>query len=256
MPELIVEAGADGVALLRINRPERRNALSIALRDELAVQISALARDEAVRAIVLTGDEQAFAAGADIGELAERRPGDVAFKSTQELWRALERCETPLIAAINGYALGGGCELALHCDILVVGHGAKLGLPEVKVGIMPGAGGTQRLLRALGKYRAMRWLLTGDFMSGAAAYEMGLASELVEDAEVLPRALALARQIAGLPPLAVAAIKEAVLLGQDTSLPAALAIERKAFQLLFNTEDRTEGMSAYAERRTPRFKGR
>jgi enoyl-CoA hydratase len=256
MSEILREQPSDGVALLRINRPERLNALSMSVRATLARHVDELVRDEAVRCIVITGDEKAFAAGADVAELAKRTPLDPDFAKSRASWLYIEQCPKPVIAAVNGFALGGGCELALHCDIIVAGEGAKLGQPEVKLGIMPGAGGTQRFLRVAGKFSAMRWLLTGDMLSAAEAKQIGLVSEVVPDADVLTHSLALAAKIAALPPLAVAAIKETLLAGADAPLGAALLMERKAFQLLFASEDHTEGLNAFMERRKPQFKGR
>jgi len=181
---------------------------------------------------------------------------DPDFERSGIAWRAIESCPKPIIAAVNGYALGGGFELALHCDIVIAGEGATIGQPEVRLGLMPGASGVQRFTRACGKYAAMRWLLTGDRMSGAQAMQLGLVSEVVADAEVLPHALALAEKLAGLAPLAVRSIKESVLLGPDAPLPVALQLERKAFQLLFASEDRVEGTQAFLERRKPVFRGK
>ncbi len=254
--EILETRPSDGVALLTINRPEALNALSMSIRATLADIVTRLDADPDIRAIVITGDEKAFAAGADLAELKTRTVHDTTFRSSRVAWEAMEACRIPVIAAVNGFALGGGCELALHCDIIIAGEGAKFGLPEVKVGIMPGAGGTQRLLRAAGKFVAMRYLLTGDFIPAQAAREMGLASEVVPDGEVLPHALKIATKIAALPPLSVDAIKEVVDLGADASLDTALVLERKAFQLLFATEDRNEGISAFLEKRKPAFKGR
>jgi len=256
MSEVLREQPSDGVALLRINRPDRLNALSMAVRALLAQHIDAMSLDDSVRCIVITGDQKAFAAGADVAELAKRTPIDTDFAKSRAAWVYIEQCPKPLIAAVNGFALGGGCELAMHCDIIIAGEGAKLGQPEVKLGIMPGAGGTQRFLRVAGKFAAMRWLLTGDLLSAAEAKQLGLVSEVVPDGEVLSHSLALAAKIAALPPLAVAAIKETLLLGADAPLSAALLLERKAFQLLFASEDRSEGLSAFMERRKPQFKGR
>jgi enoyl-CoA hydratase/carnithine racemase len=256
MPEILQSQPSDAVALLRLNRPEQMNALSLSIRDLLAEHIRSLSNDDSVRCIVITGDEKAFAAGADVNELAKRSVLDVTFGKSRAAWMALESCPKPVIAAINGYALGGGCELAMHCDLIIAGESAKLGQPEVKLGIMPGAGGTQRFVRAVGKFAAMRWLLTGEILSAAEALRMGLISEVVADGEVLNHALALAARIAALPPLAVAAIKESILLGPDASLTTALSLERKAFQLLFASEDRTEGIRAFQERRKPQFRGR
>jgi enoyl-CoA hydratase len=255
MSEILREQPSDGVVLLRINRPERRNALNMAVRESLARHCLELAADRSVRCLVITGDEKAFAAGADVPELASRTPTDEAFARSRAAWIVLEQFPKPVIAAVNGFALGGGCELAMHCDIIIAGESAKLGQPEVKLGIMPGAGGTQRFVRALGKFAAMRYLLTGDPLSATHAWQLGLVSEVVADAQVLPHALALADRIAALPPVALAAIKETVLLGADMPLSSGLLLERKAFQLLFATEDKTEGISAFVERRKPQFRG-
>jgi enoyl-CoA hydratase len=256
MSKVLRENTVDGVTLLRLNRPEQLNALSMSLRAELAGHINALIADDATRCIVITGNERAFAAGADIGELAKRTPLDADFERSRVAWQALESCPKPIIAAVNGFALGGGFELAMHCDIIVAGSGALVGQPEVRLGVMPGAGGTQRFVRAAGKFAAMRWLLTGDRLTADEALHLGLVSEVVADDNVLTRALELAGKIAALAPLAVRAIKEAVLLGPDAPLPAALLQERKAFQLLFASEDRAEGMRAFTEKRKPQFKGK
>lgn len=256
MSEIIVEQPGDGVALLRLNRPEQLNALSMSVREQLARHINEFSADDATLCVVITGNEKAFAAGADIGELSRRTVLDEDFERSQIAWRALEACPKPIIAAINGFALGGGFELALHCDIIIAGGGATIGQPEVRLGIMPGAGGTQRFVRAAGKLAAMRWLLTGDRMPAQEALRLGLVSEVVADDEVVTRALALAEKIAGLAPLAVRAIKECVLLGPDAPLSVALSLERKAFQLLFASEDRTEGTQAFLERRKPQFRGK
>lgn len=256
MAVVLLERPVAGVALVRLNRPQRLNALNMAVRESLAAHFTELASDDAVRCVVVTGDEKAFAAGADVAELAARSPADEAFAKSRAAWAAVERYRRPIIAAVNGFALGGGCELALHCDIIVAGEGAKFGQPEVKLGIMPGAGGTQRFVRAAGKFAAMRWVLTGDLLSAADALRLGLVSEVVPDGQVVPYALEIAQRIAALPPLAVAAIKEAVLVGADLPLQAALGLEGESFQKLFATEDRTEGMGAFLEKRKPQFKGR
>jgi enoyl-CoA hydratase len=256
MSVVLLERPGPGVALLRLNRPDRLNALSMELRESLASHFTELAADDTVRCVVITGDEKAFAAGADVAELAQRTPTDPAFARTWAAWAPVERYRRPIIAAINGFALGGGCELAMHCDIIIAGEGAKLGQPEVKLGIMPGAGGTQRLVRAVGKFAAMRWLLTGDLLSASEAHRLGLVSQVVPDGEVLKHALEIAARIAALAPLAVAAIKDAVLRGADLSLEAGLRLEGRSFQDLFATEDRGEGMRAFLEKRKPEFKGR
>ncbi|MSP89879.1 MAG: enoyl-CoA hydratase, partial [Alphaproteobacteria bacterium] len=198
----------------------------------------------------------AFAAGADIKEMADLTPVDTYVRGTDHYWKTIAACPKPIIAAINGYALGGGCELAMLCDIIVAGTGARFGLPEVKLGILPGAGGTQRLPRAVGKFKAMRMVLTGDLFSAADAAAMGLVSEVVADDQVVAKALEIARTIAGLSPLAVRQIKETVLRGMDAPLDTGLALERKAFQFLFATEDQKEGMAAFIGKRKAVFKGR
>jgi enoyl-CoA hydratase/carnithine racemase len=180
---------------------------------------------------------------------------EMYHRHTERLWDAIGACPVPVVAAVNGFALGGGLELAMHADILVAGRSAKLGQPEVHVGIMPGAGGTQRLTRAVGKFRAMLLCLTGEIISAEEAWRMGLVSKLVDDVEVQPTALQIAARIAALPPVAVAQIKEVILLGQDAPLSTALALERKAFQLLFATQDKSEGMQAFLDKREPRYTG-
>lgn len=243
------------VAVVRIERPEVKNALNSAVRERLATIFRALAVDDRVRAIVLTGGEQCFVAGADIREFADASPIDMYRRHTEYLWEAIGRCPKPVIAAVNGFALGGGCELAMHCDIIVAGQSARFAQPEVKLGLMPGAGGTQRLIRAVGKYQAMRIALTGCIVTAPEALAMGLISELVIDEQTLPRALALAAEIAALPPLAVAQIKEVMLAGADLPLDSALALERKAFQLLFDSRDQKEGARAFLEKRKAIFSG-
>lgn len=256
MSVVLLERPSAGVALLRLNRPDRLNALNMAVRESLAAHFTELASDDSVRCVVVTGDEKAFAAGADVAELAQRTPTDEAFAKSRAAWAVVERYRRPIIAAVNGFALGGGCELAMHCDIIIVGESAKLGQPEVKLGIMPGAGGTQRFARAAGKFPAMRWLLTGDLLSASDALRLGLVSEVVPDGEVLKHAMEIAVRVARLPPLAVAAIKDAVLRGADLPLDAALRLEGESFQALFASEDRAEGMRAFLEKRKPEFKGR
>ncbi|MCL6692763.1 enoyl-CoA hydratase [Pseudomonas sp. R3.Fl] len=246
---------ADGVAVVRIDRPEARNALNAAVRQQLAEHFRALADDSQVRAIVLTGGEQCFVAGADIREFAQASPIEMYRRHTELLWDAIGRCPKPVIAAVNGFALGGGCELAMHCDIIVAGESARFGQPEVKLGLMPGAGGTQRLIRAVGKFQAMRMALTGCLVKAPEALAMGMVSEVVGDAQTLPRALELAAEIAALPPLAVAQIKEVMLAGADLPLDSALTLERKAFQLLFDSRDQKEGAAAFLEKRQASFQG-
>lgn len=256
MDEVLVDRPADGVTRVTLNRPQARNALSPAMREEIAARFTELGSDSATRAIVLTGGGEVFAAGADLRDMAERGAIEMLQRQAHRAWQAIAACPKPVIAAVNGYAWGGGCELAMLADIIVAGENASFAQPEVRVGIMPGAGGTQRLARAVGKFRAMRMLLTGEAVSGREAFAMGLVSQVAADSEVQAAALAIAVKIAAAPPLAVALIKEAVLEGQDASLEAGLALERKAFLLLFASEDKQEGMRAFLDKRKPEFKGR
>ncbi len=256
MTEVLCEKPRDGVALVRVNRPQVKNAINMRVRELLTEHFTRLGGDDDVRCIVLTGNEEAFVAGADIGEMAELTATEQMLRRNHLHWRAIATCPKPVIAAVNGFALGGGCELAMHADIIIAGEGARFGQPEIRVGIMPGAGGTQRLTRAVGKFKAMKMILTGEPVTAAEAEAMGLVSEVVADAEVLERALKMAERIAAMPPLAVMQIKEVLLAGQDASLETALMLERKAFQLLFDSRDQKEGMNAFAEKRKPRYQGR
>ncbi len=256
MTVVLVEQPTPDVAVVRLNRPDARNALNQEVRSALAEHFDRLGQTAEVRCIVLTGGERCFAAGADIRAMADAGAIEIMLRQTQRLWQAIAACPKPVIAAVNGYAWGGGCELAMHADIIIAGEGASFCQPEVKVGIMPGAGGTQRLTRAVGKFQAMKMVLTGLPVSAREALAMGLASEVVADDTVQARALELARHIATLPPLAIAQIKEVLLAGQDASLDTALMLERKAFQLLFASSDQKEGMRAFMEKRAPVFHGR
>ncbi|HKO55762.1 MAG TPA: enoyl-CoA hydratase [Thermoanaerobaculia bacterium] len=253
---VIVDRPTPQIAVLKLHRPEARNALNAEVRRLLAERFKELGEDEETRCIILTGGDKVFAAGADIRDMVERSPVDMLTRRGERLWAPIASCPKPVIAAVNGYAFGGGCELAMHADIIIAGEGASFGQPEVRVGIMPGAGGTQRLVRAVGKFRAMKMLLTGEPVPAREALAMGLVSEVVADAEVMTRALAVAGTIAKMPPLAVMQIKEAVLAGEDSSLEAGLLLERKAFQLLFASNDQKEGMRAFLEKRKPEFEGR
>lgn len=255
MNEVIVERPSAHVAVIRLNRPDARNALNQAVRSGLAEQFAALGADTDVRAIVLTGGERIFAAGADLRDLADRSAIDILLRQSHRLWQAIAACPKPVIAAVNGLAWGGGCELAMHADLIVAGEGASFCQPEVKVGVMPGAGGTQRLTRAVGKFKAMKLALTGLPVSAREADAMGLVSEVVPDGEVQARALELATLIASRPPLAVTQIKEVLIAGEDASLETGLMLERKAFQLLFASRDQKEGMHAFLEKREPQFVG-
>lgn len=253
---VLCERQTNGVAVVRLNRPDALNALSMPLRQQLAATFTELQDDADIRCIVLTGNEKAFAAGADLKDMAAQSMTDMIRRRSERYWQVIAGTPQPVIAAVNGFALGGGMELAMMCDIIVVGEGAQLGQPEIRVGILPGAGGTQRLTRAVGKYQAMKICLTGKPISGTEAYAIGLASECVADEDVLPTALKMAETIARMPPFSAMAVKECIIQGQSASLEAGLTLERKALHTLFATEDRSEGMNAFIEKRRPDFKGK
>jgi enoyl-CoA hydratase len=249
--------GHGGVALVTIDRPEARNALSFALLDELAEALEELDRDGRTRVAILTGaGDRAFAAGADIVELADQTPERLRSERHFDTWDRLWAIGIPLIAAVRGYALGGGCELAMTCDLIVAGDDAQFGQPEIQIGVMPGAGGTQRLTRAVGVARAMELVLTGRTMPAAEAHAAGLVTTVVAAVEVVEAALALADRIAMMPPLAVRAAKRSVLAAAELPLSAGLRVEREAFFDLFATEDQREGMRAFQEKRPPTWSGR
>ncbi len=245
------------VALVTIDRPDALNALSFALIAELGTLLAVLDDDPACRAIVLTGaGERAFAAGADIRELAGESPRSLHDADPFAPINGIGQLRTPVIAAVRGFALGGGCELAMACDMVVAGDDAQFGQPEIRLGVIPGAGGTQRLTRAIGKARAMELILTGRRIGAAEAEAMGLVSAVVPAAETLDRALELAGRLAAMPPLAVAAAKASVVAAQGLSLAQGLHFERERFEALFDTEDQHEGMIAFLEKRSPTWTGR
>lgn len=242
-----------GVAWLRLNRPAVLNALNLALRQRIAAAFEQLDRDTTVHVIVLAGGERAFCAGADLTEYVDADPLEIIGRDMDRLWGAIGACRKPVIAAVRGHALGGGCELAMHADLIVAGASARFGQPEVLIGLMPGGGATQRLTRAVGKFAAMKLLLTGEPIDATEALRIGLVSEVVDDAQVERRALALAQRLAAMPVLAVRFIKEAVLQSMNGTLDQGLQFERKSFQLLFATEDKREGITARLEKRAARF---
>jgi enoyl-CoA hydratase/carnithine racemase len=254
-PPVHVQRNGNGIAIVTIDRPERRNALNLAVKALICDAVTDLSADATIRVIILTGAGGYFVAGTDIGEMATMTPAQHGALQTDRVFRALRTCPKILIAAVEGYALGGGCELALACDMIIAGQSAKFGQPEIKVGIMPGAGGTQRLVRSVGPYRAMKLMLTGEPVIAADALAMGMLTEVVPDGAALDHASALAHTIGKMPPLAVAAIKDVVKLGQDVPLDTALALERKAFLILFDSADQKEGMRAFLEKRPARFSG-
>ena len=250
-------AAFDGVALITLDRPEVLNALDSETMRQLVEAMETLDADERVRAVVITGaGERAFAAGADIKEMAEATPVSLTVANSFARWERIRRIRKPIIAAVRGYALGGGCELAMACDMIVAADDAVFGQPEIRIGVIPGAGGTQRLTRALGKARAMELILTGANLPAAEAAAHGLVTRVVAREQTVPAALELAAEIAAQPPLAVMAAKEAVNRAYELSLEAGLEFERRTFFLLFSSEDQKEGMRAFVEKRTADWKGR
>ncbi len=244
------------IALLTLNRPQALNALSPALIDELIHQLEACEADDAIRVIIITGAGRAFAAGADIKAMADASPIDMLTSGMIARWARIAAISKPMIAAVNGYALGGGCELAMMCDIILASETAQFGQPEINIGIIPGAGGTQRLTRALGPYRAMELVLTGASISAHEAHAHGLVNRICPPERLLDEARQLAQTIAAKSPLAVRLAKEAVRVAAEATLREGLAIELRNFYLLFASEDQKEGMRAFIEKRAPTFTGR
>ena len=252
----LVQVERDGaVAVVLLNRPDRLNALSDELMDELVSTLGELDGDDGVRAIVLGGNERAFAAGADIGELAQASAIDLYYQRRVERWDAIRGLWTPLVAAVSGYCLGGGCELALSCDLIVASETAEFGQPETGLGIIPGAGGTQRLTRAVGKAVAMDVILSGRRLSAQEALQAGLVARVVPADQWLEGAKSVARDIAEKGPVATRLAKESVDRAYETTLAAGLEAERRALYLAFASEDAREGLQAFTEKRKPEFKG-
>lgn len=246
----------EAVGIVTLDRPEKRNALSPALMEELAAAIDAFDTDRDVHCIVIAGSDEVFAAGADIKAMAERSFQDVIERSTIGFWQRIADCRTPLIAAVSGFALGGGCELALLCDMIVASESAEFGQPEITLGIIPGGGGTQRLARVIGKQRTMELVLTGRRITAEEAHNLGLVNLIAERGRWLDEAIELAGVVARRPPLAAKLAKQAVLAAEEMPLAAGLAHERRLYELTMATEDRLEGMQAFLEKRKPQFKGR
>jgi len=252
-----VRVDRDGqVGIVRLDRPDARNALSPGLMAELADAVEAFDSDPDVRCVVVAGSEEVFAAGADIKAMAERTFQDVLNASTMPFWQRIGACRTPTIAAVSGFALGGGCELALLCDMIVASETAEFGQPEITLGIIPGGGGTQRLARVLGKQRAMELVLTGRRIDANEAHRLGIVNRVTATGKWLEEAIELAQVVARRPPLAVRLAKQAVLAADETPLAAGLAHERRLYELAMATEDRVEGMRAFIEKRRPEFHGR
>lgn len=259
---MAVSTGADisierheAVGVVRMNRPERRNALSPAVMEQLAAAIGDLDADETCRCIVIAGTDEVFAAGADIKAMAERTFQEVLEASTMPFWQRVADCRTPLIAAVSGFALGGGCELALLCDMIVASETAEFGQPEITLGIIPGGGGTQRLARVLGKQRTMELVLSGRRIDAKEGFRLGFVNKVTQKKNWFSEALELAGVVARRPPLAVKLAKQAVLAADEMTLAAGLAHERRLYELAMATEDRVEGMQAFLEKRRPEFRG-
>lgn len=255
MNEVILSREIPHVAVLTLNRPEHRNALDLATRQSLATHFEQLATDQDCRVVVITGGEEVFAAGADIRMLAEKDSSGIVELGLAQFWKPIVSFPKPVIAAVNGLALGGGFELVMHSDVIFAGESAQFGLPEPRVGIMPGAGGTQRLVRAIGKFSAMHLLLSARPIKADRAYALGIVSEVSKDSETINNALVFATKVANLPPIAIASIKCVVLEGADLPLAEAIEMEQEAFFALFDTADKTEGMMAFLEKRKPKFTG-
>lgn len=252
----IIVTRQDGYAIVQFNRPEVLNALNMKLMEELVETLESLDKEAAVRCIILTGNEKAFAAGADIKEMADASAVEMLTRDQFARWDRIRKIKKPIIAAVSGFALGGGCELSMTCDMIIASETAKFGQPEINIGVMPGAGGTQRLTRAVGKAKSMEMVLTGRMISADEALRWGLVNKVVPVEYYLEEAKAWAREIASKPPVAVKLAKEAVLKSFDTTIEGGLEFERKNFYLLFASEDQKEGMNAFSEKRKPEWKGK
>lgn len=247
---------ATHVGLIQLNRPKELNALNLQLMQEIKHALIAMDANDDIRCIIITGNERAFAAGADIKQMENRTVIDMLIIDQFETWDQIRKTKKPVIAAVSGFALGGGCELAMTCDMIVASESAKFGQPEIKIGIMPGAGGTQRLTRAVGKVRAMEMVLTGKFISAEEALRAGLINKVVPEEVYLDEALKVAKEICAQSPIAVRLAKESVLKAFETGLQEGLYFERKNFYMCFASEDQKEGMQAFIEKRKPEFKGK
>ncbi len=250
---LIERDGAIGTVTL--NRPDALNALSPSMLAAVCDALESLDQDEAILVIILTGSQRAFAAGADIKAMAPASPMDIMRTNTKQYWDRMRQINKPIIAAVSGYTFGGGCELAMHCDLIIASESAQFAHPEIKLGVIPGAGGTQLMTKALGPYRAMEMILTGEPLSAQEAYDRGLVNRVVPNERYLDEAKELAKVIADRPPVAVRLARQAVRHGIENTFREGMELERRNFMLLFDTYDQKEGMNAFLEKRKPRFRG-
>lgn len=251
----IIVTKEDGYATVQLNRPDVLNALNMKLMEELVGALEELDNDNEVRCMILTGNEKAFAAGADIKEMANASAIEMLMRDQFARWDRIRKIKKPIIAAVSGFALGGGCELVMTCDMVIASESARFSQPEINIGVMPGAGGTQRLTRAVGKAKSMEMVLTGRMITANEALQWGLINKVVPVEYYLQEAKAWAREIASKPPVAVRLAKESVLKSFDTTIEGGLEFERKNFYLLFASDDQKEGMAAFAEKRRPEWKG-
>ena len=254
--ETIVVETHGRVGVIRLNRPQALNALNAALNAELARAIAAFEADEGIGCILLTGSDKAFAAGADIKEMADKTFQDAYMGNFAASWNHVSHARKPVVAAVAGFALGGGCELAMQCDVVIAADNAKFGQPEIKLGIIPGIGGTQRLTHAVGKAKAMDLILTGRMMDAAEAERAGLVARVVPAASLPAEAMKVAETIAAMSLPSVLAAKEAVNRAFETSLAEGVRFERRVFHALFATQDQKEGMAAFVEKRPPKFRNK
>ncbi len=256
MPNEVLTEVIDQIGVLRLNRPDKLNALNLDTMTRLVDALERFDADPGVRCMLLTGDDRAFAAGADIADMASASMVEMYLRNQFARWERIKRVQKPIVAAVAGYALGGGCELMMHCDIIVAAETARFGQPEINIGVMPGAGGTQRLTRAIGKARAMDLVLTGRMITAHEALAAGLVSRVVPREHYYEEALRIGRELCSRPPLALRLAKEAVLKAHELGLSDGLEYERKLFYMLFATDDQKEGMRAFFEKRPPVFVGR
>jgi enoyl-CoA hydratase len=253
--EVIVEI-IDQIGVCRLNRPDKLNAINIPLMTQLVEALERFDTDERVRCMLITGNERAFAAGADIGEMAGASMTEMYYRNQFARWERIKRIQKPIVAAVSGYVLGGGCELMMNCDIIVAAEGTQFGQPEINIGVIPGAGGTQRMTRAIGKARAMDLILTGRFIDADEALRIGLISRVVPKEHFFDAAMKLCQELCTKAPVALRFAKEAVLKNFEMPLNEGLEYERKLFYMLFATQDQKEGMQAFIDKRKPTFTGK